>query len=96
MTNQVAIQGSRIANSLYARGHKAMGRQLNQLLSVGRKIVAQTKTIMKGEKPEKRPYFLHEHSVAAIKKGKVHNECEFGSLVSLMRNNEGVILSHAE
>lgn len=96
MTNQVVRQGSRIANSLYARGHKAMGRQLNQLLSVGRKIVAQTRTVMKGKKPEKRLYSLHEHSVAAIKKGKAHKECEFGSLVSLSMNDDGVILSHAE
>ena len=96
MTNQVVRQGSRIANSLYARGHKAMGRQLNLLLSVGQKIVAQTRTVMKGEKPEKRLYSLHEHSVAVIKKGKVHRECEFGSLVSLMTNDDGVVLSHAE
>ena len=96
MTNQVVRQGSRIANSLYARGHKAMGRQLNYLLSVERKIVAQTRTVMKGAKPEKRLYSLHEHSVAAIKKGKTHKECEFGSLVSLSMNDDSVILSHAE
>jgi IS5 family transposase len=96
MTHQVVRQGSRISNSLYARGYKVMGRQLNRLLSVGRKIVEQTRKVMKDEKPKKRLYSLHEHSVAVIKKGKAHKECEFGSLVSLMTNDDGVILSHAE
>jgi IS5 family transposase len=96
MTHQVVRQGARITNSLYARGHKEMGRQLNRLISVGRRIVDQTRKVMKGEKPEKRLYSLHEHSVAVIKKGKAHKECEFGSLVSLMTNDDGVVLSHAE
>jgi hypothetical protein len=96
MTNQVVRQGSRIANSLYARGHKAMGRQLNQLLSVGKKIVKQTRAVMKGKKPENRFYSLNGHSVAVIKKCKAHKEYEFGSLIGLSMNDDGVILSHAE
>lgn len=96
MTNQVANQASRISNSLYARGHNAMGRQLNQLVSTGRQIIDQTRKVLKGERPGKRLYSTHEHSIAAIKKGKSHKACEFGSLVSLAMNDDGVILSHCE
>ena len=96
MTNRVVRQASRISNSLYARGHKDAGRKLNQLVSVGRQIVNQTRQVLKGEKPDRRLYAIHEHKVAAIKKGKVNKPCEFGSLVSLAINDEGIILSHAE
>ena len=96
MTNRVVRQASRITNSLYARGHKDAGRKLNQLVSVGGQIVNQTRQVLKGEKPQKRLYAIHEHKVAAIKKGKVNKPCEFGSLVSLAINDDGIILSHAE
>lgn len=96
MTNRVVRQASRISNSLYARGHKDAGRKLNQLVSVGRRVVNQTRQVLKGEKPAKRLYAIHEHKVAAIKKGKANKPCEFGSLVSLTMNDDGVILSHRE
>ena len=96
MTNRVVRQGSRIANSLYARGQKETGRQLNQLISVGRRIVDQTRKVLQSEKPEKRLYSLHEHAVTVVKKGKAHKECEFGGIVSLSMNDDCVVLSHAE
>jgi IS5 family transposase len=96
MTDRVARQASQIVNTLYARGHKEMGCKLNQLVSLGNKIVKQTKKILAGEKPGKRLYSLHEPGVAAIKKGKSHPSCEFGSVVSLSMNDDGLILSHNE
>jgi IS5 family transposase len=96
MTNRVVRQASRITNSLYARGHKDTGRKLNQLVSVGRRVVNQSRQVLKGEKPHRRLYAIHEHKVAAIKKGKANKPCEFGSLVSLTVNDDGMILSHAE
>ena len=96
MTNRVVGQASRISNSLYARGHKDAGRKLNQLASVGRQVVNQTRQVLKGEKPDRRLYAIHEPKVAAIKKGKANKPCEFGSLVSLTMNDDGMILSHAE
>jgi hypothetical protein len=39
---------------------------------------------------------LHEPKVAAITKGKTHPSCEFGSIVSLAINEDGLILSHKE
>jgi len=96
MTNRVVRQASRISNSLYARGHKDAGRKLNQLASVGRQVVNQTRQVLKGEKPDRRLYAIHENKVAAIKKGKANKPCEFGSLVSLTTNDDGIILSHAE
>jgi IS5 family transposase len=96
MTNRVVRQASRIGNSLYARGHKNQGRQINQLVSVGRQVVNQTRQVLKGEKPDKRLFSLHEHKVAVIKKGKANKPCEFGSLVSLMINDDGLVLAHEE
>ena len=96
MTNRVVRQASRISNSLYARGHKDAGRKLNQLASVGQRVVNQTRQVLKGEKPDRRLYAIHEPKVAAIKKGKANKPCEFGSLVSLTVNDDGMILSHAE
>jgi len=96
MTNRVTNQAARMANSLYARGHQDLGRKLNQLVSVGHRIVTQTQQVLKGQKPVNRLYSLHEHKVCAIKKGKANKSCEFGSLVSLNINDDGVILSHAE
>jgi IS5 family transposase len=34
--------------------------------------------------------------VAAIKKGKSHPDCEFGAVVALAKNDDGLILSHVE
>jgi len=96
MANQVVRQASRISNSLYARGHKQAGGNLNQLVAVGKQIVNQTREVVKGKKPAKRLYALHEPKVAVIKKGKDNKPCEFGSLVSLTMNDDGIILSHAE
>jgi IS5 family transposase len=96
MTNRVVSQASRISTSLYARGHNSAGRKLNQLVSVGKQVVNQTREVIKGKKPAKRIYALHEPKVAAIKKGKANKPCEFGSLVSLTMNDDGIILSHAE
>jgi IS5 family transposase len=96
MTNRVVRQAARIGNSLYARGHKSQGRQINQLVSIGRRIVNQSRQVLNGEKPDKRLYSLHEHQVAVIKKGKIHKPCEFGSLVSLMINDDGLVLAHQE
>lgn len=96
MTNRVVLQAARIGNSLYARGHKDQGRQINQLVSVGRQIVNQSRQVLKGEKPDKRLYSIHEHQVAVIKKGKASKPCEFGSLVSLMINDDGLVVAHEE
>ncbi len=96
IVKRVVHQGADIVNTLYARGHKEMGRKLNQLVSLGTKVVNQTAQVLRGEKPKKRIYSLHEPDVAAIRKGKAHTDCEFGSLVSLSVNKEGLILSHAE
>ena len=68
----------------------------NQLVSVGWQIVTQTRQVLKGQKTKKRLYSLHEHKLAAIKKGKASKPCEFGSLVSLAMNDDGLILSHSE
>lgn len=56
----------------------------------------QTVKILAAEKPGKRLYSLHEPSVAAIKEGKSHTSCEFGSVISLSMNDDGLILSHNE
>lgn len=96
MTQRVIKQTERIANTLYARGHQALGRNLNQAVSLGRKVVSQTKQVLAGQKPASRIYSLHERKVAAIKKGKSHVACEFGSLVSLAMNDDGLILAHRE
>jgi len=96
MTDCVVRQASRIVNTLYACGYKEMGHKLNQLVSLGNKIVGQTEKILAGEKPDKRLYSLHEPNVAAIKKGKSHPPCEFGAVVSLSINDDCLILSHDE
>ena len=96
MTNRVVRQASRISNSLYARGHNAAGRKLNQLVAVGKQVVNQTREVLKGKKPVRRLYSLHEAKVAVIKKGKANRPCEFGSLVSLTTNDDGIVLAHAE
>lgn len=96
MTQRVIRQAERIADTLYARGHQALGRKLNQVVSLGKKMVSQTRQVLSGEKPGSRIYSLHERKIAAIKKGKSPNVCEFGSLVALAMNEDGLILSHKE
>jgi len=96
MTNHVVTQAGRIVNSLYNRGFKEAGKKLNRLVSLGKKIVHQTKQVLFGESPKNRIYSLHEPDVAVIKKGKHHPDCEFGAIVSLAKNDDGLILSHRE
>lgn len=96
MTQRVVRQADRMANTLYARGQQALGRKLNRVVSLGKKVISQTDHVLSGRKPESRIYSLHERKVAAIKKGKSHVACEFGALVSLAMNQDGLILSHRE
>jgi len=96
LTDQVVKQAAGVVNTLYSRGHQASGRQLNRLVSLGKQIIAQTEEVLQGKKPTKRLYSLHEKDVAVIKKGKSFPACEFGSLVSLAKNDDGLILSHQE
>jgi transposase, IS5 family len=96
MTSHVVDQAARIANSLYSRGIKEAGRELNRLVSLGKRIVDQTKQALSGQSPKNRLYSLHEPDVAVIKKGKSHPDCEFGAIVALAKNDDGLILSHAE
>ncbi len=96
MTHHVVEQAARVANSLYSRGFKKAGRELNRLVFLGKKIVDQTKQVLSGESLKSRIYSLHEPDVAVIKKGKTHPDCEFGSLVALSKNDDGLILSHVE
>ncbi len=96
MTHHVVSQAEGIVNSLYSRGFKEAGKKLNRLVSLGKKIVNQTKQVLFGESPRNRIYSLHEPDVAVIKKGKHHPDCEFGAIVSLAKNDDGLILSHRE
>ena len=96
MTRHVVEQAAGVANSLYSRGFKKAGRELNRLVSLGKRIVDQTKQVLAGESPMHRIYSLHEPDVAVIKKGKSHPDCEFGAIVALAKNDDGVILSHEE
>jgi IS5 family transposase len=96
MTRHVVEQASGVANSLYSRGFKEAGRAINRLVSPGKKIVDQTRQVLSGESPKHRIYSLHEPDVAAIKKGKSHPDCEFGAIVALAKNDDGLILSHVE
>jgi len=96
MTRHVIDQAAGIANSLYSRGIKEAGRELNRLVSLGKRIVKQTNEVLSGRSPKKRLYSLHEPDVAAIRKGKRHIDCEFGALVAFAKNDDDLILSHAE
>ena len=96
MTRHVVDQAARVANSLYSRGFKEAGRELNRLVSIGKKIVDQTEQVLSGQSPKHRIYSLHEPDVAVIKKGKSHPDCEFGAIVALAKNDDGLILSHVE
>ena len=96
MTRHVVGQAGRVANSLYSRGFAKAGRELNRLVSLGRKIVEQTTEVLAGTSPKHRIYSLHEPRVGIIKKGKSHPDCEFGAIVALSKNDDGLILSHME
>lgn len=96
MTHHVVEQAAGVVNSLYSRGFKEAGRKLNRLVSLGKKVVDQTKQVLSGKSPGNRIYSLHEPDVAAIKKGKSHPACEFGAIVALAKNDDGLILSHQE
>jgi IS5 family transposase len=96
MTQRVVRQAERMANTLYARGHQTLGRKLSQMVSLGKQVVSQTRQVLKGERPTSRIYSLQERKIAAIKKGKSPLDCEFGSLVALAMNEDGLILSHKE
>jgi IS5 family transposase len=96
MTRHVVEQAAGVANSLYSRGFQEYGRKLNRLVSIGKRIVEQTRQVLSGETPKNRIYSLHEPDVAVIKKGKSHPDCEFGAIVALTKNDDGLILSHVE
>lgn len=96
MTRHVVLQAARIASSLYSRGLTEAGRTLNRLVSIGKRIVNQTTQVLSGKSPKNRIYSLHEPDVAVIKKGKSHPDCEFGAIVALAKNDDGLILSHLE
>jgi IS5 family transposase len=96
ITHRVVKQAAGVVSSLFNRGHHESGRQLNRLVSLGKRIITQTEEVLSGNVPAKRLYSLHEPDVAVIKKGKSHPVCEFGSLVSLAKNDDGLILSHQE
>jgi IS5 family transposase len=96
MTRHVVSQAEGIVNCLYRRGFKEAGKELNRLVSLGKKIVNQTKQVLLGKSPKLRIYSLHEPDVAVIKKGKHYPDCEFGAIVSLAKNDDGLILSHRE
>ena len=96
MTRHVVEQAAGVANSLYSRGYKEAGRAINRLVSLGKKVVDQTKQVLSGQSPKHRIYSLHEPDVAVIKKGKSHPKCEFGAVVALSKNDDGLILSHLE
>jgi IS5 family transposase len=96
VVTQVVHQANRVVHTLYARKRKDLARPLHQLASLGHKIVKQTGEVLQGQKPKHRLYSLHESEVAAIRKGKSHPDCEFGSVVSLAINEDGLILGHQE
>ena len=96
VVTQVIHQANRVVHTLYVRKRKDLARPLHQLASLGFKIVEQTGDVLRGEKPKRRRYSLHEPEVAAIRKGKSHPDCEFGSIVSLAINEDGLILGHQE
>lgn len=96
LNERVVKQAAGVVNTLYSRGQRKSGRELNRLVSLGKRIIAQTEDVLQGRKPTKRLYSLHEKDVAVIKKGKSYPACEFGALVSLAKNDDGLILSHQE
>jgi hypothetical protein len=61
---------------------------LDRFVSLGKWIIAQAEAVLQGKNPTKCLYSLHEKNVAVIKKGKSFPACEFGSLVSLAKNDD--------
>jgi len=96
ITRHVVEQAAGVVNSLYSRGFKEAGQKLNRLVSLGKRVIDQTKQVLSGKSPRNRICSLHEPDVAVIKKGKSHPACEFGSIVALSKNDDGLILSHEE
>jgi len=96
IVGQVVYQANRVVHTLYARRRKDLARPLHELASTGLRIVRQTAEVLKEEKPGKRVYSLHESEVAVIKKGKSHPECEFGSVVAVAINEDGLVVAHEE
>jgi IS5 family transposase len=96
ITRHVVAQAAGVVNSLYSRGFKEAGQKLNRLVSLGKRVIDQTKQVLSGKSPRNRICSLHEPDVAVIKKGKSHPACEFGSIVALSKNDDGLILSHEE
>ena len=96
IVTRVIHQANRVVHTLYVRKRKDLARPLHQLASLGLKIVEQTGDVLQGRKPKRRLYSLHEPEVAAIRKGKSHPDCEFGSVVSLALNEDGLVLGHQE
>lgn len=96
IVTRVVQQANRVVHTLYVRKRKDLARPLHQLTALGMKVIEQTGEVLQGQKPKRRLYSLHEFEVAAIRKGKSHPECEFGSVVSLAFNEDGLILGHRE
>lgn len=96
VVSQVVYQANRVVHTLYVRRRKDLAHPLQQLASAGLRIVRQTAEVLQGQKPGRRLYSLHETEVAVIKKGKSHPECEFGSVVAMAINEDGLILGHEE
>jgi IS5 family transposase len=96
IVSRVVHQANRVVHTLYVRRRKDLARPLHQLAATGLRIVRQTAEVLQGEKPGKRLYSLHETEVAVIKKGKSHPECEFGSVVAMAMNEDGLIVAHEE
>ena len=90
LTDRVVKQAVGVVNTLYSRGHQASASQLHRLVSIGKRIIAQTEEALRGKKPTKRLYSLNEKDVVVIKRGKSFPACEFGSLVSLAKNDDGL------
>ncbi len=96
ITRHVVEQAAGVVNSLYSRGFKEAGQKLNRLVSLGKRAIDQTRQVLSGKSPRSRICSLHEPDVTVIKKGKSHPVCEFGSIVALSKNDDGLILSHEE
>jgi len=64
--------------------YRQNGKKLNRLVSLEKKIVNHTKSVLFGESSGNRIYSLHEPDVAVIKKGRHCPDCEFGATVNLV------------
>jgi hypothetical protein len=65
ITAHVVKQAAGVANTLYSRGHRESGRQLDRLVALGKRIISQTEEALRGTNPANRSYSLHEKGVAA-------------------------------